>query len=72
MRKRGRVKGKPMGRPPGPPEAVRRNRVTVLLTDAELAQLHRLAESSGQPLGTVAYEFVRRGLARTKSVRRES
>ncbi|HTF32187.1 MAG TPA: hypothetical protein VK714_00635 [Myxococcota bacterium] len=52
------------GRPKGPVEAVRRNRVVVMLTDGELAKLHRLAEEKVLPLGTAAYEFVARGLAR--------
>jgi hypothetical protein len=52
------------GKKPAPPETVRRNRVAVMLTDAELAKLHRLAEEKNLPLGTVAYEFVGRGLAR--------
>lgn len=56
-----------MGRPPGtggPPESVRRNRVVVMLTDAELATLHRLAESRELPLGTVAYQLLVRSLRR--------
>ncbi len=66
--KTGRGGGRPrMGRPKGsggPPEKVRRNRVVVMLTDVELAKLHRLAETKALPLGTVAYELVARGLAR--------
>ena len=56
-----------MGRPPGtggPPELVRRNRVVVTLTDAELAVLERMA--GDRPLGTVLYELVARGLKRAK------
>jgi len=59
MKKRGRGRPKGSG---GPPEKVRRNRVVVMLTDSELTKLERLAK--GLPLGTVAYEFVARGLAR--------
>lgn len=58
-----------MGRPPGtggPPEEVRRNRVVVMLRDAELAKLHRLAEARGQPLGTVAYELLSPALRRAR------
>ncbi len=50
-----------MGRPKGsggPPETVRRNRVVVMLTDGELAKLHRLAEAKDLPLGTAAYELL--------------
>ena len=64
-RKRGERKR--MGRPPGtggPPELVRRNRVVVTLTDAELAVLERMA--GDRPLGTVLYELVARGLKRAK------
>jgi hypothetical protein len=58
-----RKKGVPkMGRPAGPPENVRRNRVVVFVTDAELAKLHRMTEDSGRPLGTVAYELLGRAL----------
>ena len=52
------------GRPAGPPEQVRRNRVVVMLTDAELAKLSALAEERDLPLGTAAYEIVARSLAR--------
>ena len=58
-----------MGRPKGsggPPELVRRNRVTITLTDAELGELERLADERGIPLGRAAYEFVARGLKRRK------
>ena len=65
--KRGRRRR--MGRPKGsggPPESVRRNRVVVMLTDAELAKLHSLAGEKELPFGTVAYEIVARVLARRK------
>jgi hypothetical protein len=55
------------GRPKGsgrPAHEVRGNRVVVMLTDDELAKLKRLAREKGLPVGTVAYEFVGRGLAR--------
>jgi hypothetical protein len=58
-----------MGRPPGtggPPENVRRNRVAVLVTDAELLALERLAQAREMPLGTVAYELLARALRRAK------
>lgn len=53
-----------MGRPAGPPEAVRRNRVTFTLTDAELAKLQALAEERELPVGTAAYEIVAKVLRR--------
>ena len=52
------------GRRPGPAEAVRRNRVTFTLTDAELEKLCDLAEERDLPLGTAAYEIVERVLRR--------
>ena len=57
------------GRKPGfggPPEQVRRNRVAIMLTDAELVKLQKLADEKDLPLGTTAYEFVARGLKRRK------
>jgi len=58
-----------MGRPKGsggPPEKIRRNRVVVMLTDAELEKLHRWAEEKDLPFGSVAYEIVGRALARRR------
>lgn len=55
-----------MGRPAGPPELVRRNRIVVMLTDAELAKLERLARDKDQPLGTAAYELLGGALKRRK------
>jgi len=55
-----------MGRPPGPPEQVRRNRVTTTLTDAELRTLERMAVNRGLPAGTMLYELVKRALHRSK------
>jgi hypothetical protein len=54
------------GRPRGASGEVRRNRVVITLTDAELAKLHHWAEERDLPLGTVAYEIVGRALARRK------
>ncbi len=53
-----------MGRPAGPPELVRRNRVVAQVTDAELAQLERRADEQGVPLSTVVYRLVAKGLKR--------
>ena len=55
-----------MGRPARPAEEVRRNRVVVMLTDAELAKLERIAEAKDFPLGTVAYQIVASSLSRRK------
>lgn len=48
------------------PGEVRRNRVTIMLTDTELGRLHRWAEEKDLPFGTVAYKIVARALARRK------
>jgi hypothetical protein len=47
-----------VGRPPAPPEKFRRNRVTLLFTDAEKAAIDRLAERESLPLTTVAREIL--------------
>ena len=56
------------GRPKGSGSTldVRRNRVVIMLTDSELAKLHRLADERRLPIGTTAYELVGRALARRK------
>ena len=61
---------KRMGRPPGPPEQVRRNRIATTLTDGELARLDELAADRGVPLGTMLHELVRRALRRTHRYQR--
>jgi hypothetical protein len=60
---------KPMGRPKGsggPPELVRRNRVTATFTDAELVQLERLATAQGVGVGTMLYKLAKRRLGRLR------
>lgn len=52
------------GRPRGPSGEVRRNRVVILLTDTELAQLHEIAHEYMLPIGSAAYEIVERSLRR--------
>ena len=61
--KRGR---KRMGRPPGPAEQVRSNRVAAMFTAAELKQLTKMADAKGLPVGTLLYQLVKRSLARRK------
>jgi len=53
-----------MGRPPKPPEQVRRNRLVVMLTDAELDAIQTLAAKRGVPQGTIAHEVLTRALRR--------
>ncbi len=55
-----------MGRPPQPPETIRRNRVATFLTDAEYAKLEEIADERDVPLSQVLYEFVSRALRRRK------
>ena len=55
-----------MGRPAGPPETVRRNRVVTFLTDAEFEKLEALADEKDEPLSAVLYEILSRALKRRK------
>lgn len=68
VRMKGRGGPRPgSGRPKGtgkPTAQIRRNRVVCMVTDSELATLHRLADERGLPLGTVAYEILARGMRR--------
>ena len=45
---------------------LRRNRVVVLLTDAEHTKLRRAADARNLPLGTVAYELLSKALTRRR------
>jgi len=47
-----------MGRPPGPPEKVRSNRVVTYVTNAELAKLECIADREGKPLSAVVHEIL--------------
>ena len=68
MAAKGKQSGKRarVGRPAGPREKLRRNRVVAMVTDAELAKLDRMAEAKDLPLGTVVYEIVAQALRRRK------
>ncbi len=59
------------GRKPGPPEKVRRNRVVVMLTDAEHEQLEGHARRAKEPLGATAYKIVAAFLRRSAAKRRK-
>ena len=54
--------GRPKGSGSGPSPHARRNRVAIMLTDAELAKLRRIAGRKGRPVATLAYELMARGL----------
>ena len=51
-----------IGRPPIPVETARRNRTTLMLTDAEMAVLASMAADRGLPLGTMLYQLVKRSV----------
>ncbi|MGD8375724.1 MAG: hypothetical protein PVF68_06250 [Acidobacteriota bacterium] len=47
-----------MGRPPGPRERRRRNRVVTFVTDAELEALQRLSDRSGRSLSAEVHAIL--------------
>jgi antitoxin component of RelBE/YafQ-DinJ toxin-antitoxin module len=55
-----------MGRPPGPAEDVRRNKVGTTVTDAEREHLEQIADERGVPVSVVIYELISRMLRRRK------
>jgi hypothetical protein len=59
-----------IGRPPGPPEGVRRCRTTLMLTDAEMAVLAGMAAARGIPIGTMLYQLVAGRLRPTRRGKR--
>ncbi len=59
-------KRKRVGRPAGPPETVRRNRVVAFVTDAELSKLHRISDERDLPMATVVYQLLVASLKRRK------
>jgi len=52
------------GRPRTPSEQIQRNRVVVLLPDAEFQKLERWADERRLALGTMAREIIERALRR--------
>ena len=64
--KQGERGRKKVGRPRVSLDEARRNRIVIMLTDAEFAKLDRLAARKDLPLGTVAYEIVGQALKRAK------
>lgn len=58
------MKAKKVGRPPGPRENVRRNRLGISVTDAERKQLERWAAEEGRPVGVLLHGIVKRALER--------
>ncbi len=63
----GRRKGAGHPKTGSSPDA-RRNRVTVLLRDDEIARLRKLAQENDLPTGTMLYELVKQRLGRKHRV----
>ena len=55
-----------MGRPPGPVESVRRNKVGTTVTDAERDRLEQIADERDVPVSVVIYELISRMIRRRK------
>ncbi len=53
-----------LGRPPGPPESIRRNRVVTLLTDAEFEKLTKIADKKDKSVSALVHQIVSRYLKR--------
>ena len=64
--KRKRGGRKRMGRPPGPVESVRRNKVGTTVTDAERDRLEQIADERDVPVSVVIYELISRMIRRRK------
>ena len=47
-----------------PADALRRNRVVAVVTDAEFKKIRKIAEAREQAVGTLAYEVLTRWLNR--------
>ena len=58
---------RPRGRPPGPPERVRSQRVVTYVTPAEWAQLERLADERDEGISLIVYAFLARALRRQRT-----
>ena len=53
-----------LGRPPGPPESIRRRRVVTLMTDAEFDKLMRIADENENSVSALVHQIVSRYLKR--------
>ena len=56
--------GRPKGSGKGTSPNLRRNRVAVMLSDAELKSLNALAQKQGIPVATAAYRLMAKPLGR--------
>ena len=52
-----------LGRPPGPPEAVRSHRIVTFVTKAEMEKLDWLADRDAKALSAVVYEMLSNSLS---------
>ncbi len=53
-----------LGRPPGAPESIRRNRVVTLMTDAEFEKLTRIADEEEKSVSAMVHQIISRYLKR--------
>ena len=58
--------GRPKGSGTGPSPNARLNRIAVMLTNAELAKLVRIASRKKRPVATLAYELMRSALGKAR------
>lgn len=58
--------GRPKGSGQGPSPNARTQRVAVMLSEADLQKLTRLARRQRVPLATLAYELLAKGLRRAR------
>lgn len=58
--------GRPMGSGSGPSPNARVNRIAVMLSNAELAKLERIANRKKMPLATLAYQLLINSLQRAR------
>ena len=54
--------GRPKGSGQGPSPNARKNRVAIMLSDAELAKLTKVSARKDKPVATLAYELMAKGL----------
>jgi hypothetical protein len=59
------TKGRP-GRPPSPVDQVRSNRIVTFVTDREMLEMTRLAESENLSMSAVCHQLIRESLRRAK------
>ena len=58
--------GRPKGSGSGPSPDARKNRIAVMLSDADLRVLDRAARKQKSPVATLAYELLAKGLKKLR------